>query len=177
MWYRKREWGFRLALFFSAATAAGAFGGLLARGIMEMNGVGGKAGWAWIFILEGLLTLVIAIAAYFYMTDYPAKAKFLTPEERKETTRRLTEDRTALADEYSTKFMWHAFKDWKIWVNVLITLGYVVFCFQYCGRYLTCGAIGTIRTYIVFPFSFRPSSEPLGMRMKRHSSCPCLLMW
>lgn len=48
-----------MAIFFSAATAAGAFGGLLARGINEMHGVGGKAGWAWIFILEGLLTFFI----------------------------------------------------------------------------------------------------------------------
>lgn len=48
-----------MAIFFSAATAAGAFGGLLARGFMEMEGVGGKGGWAWIFILEGLLTLII----------------------------------------------------------------------------------------------------------------------
>lgn len=45
-----------MAIFFSAATAAGAFGGLLARGIVEMDGVGGKPGWAWIFILEGLIT-------------------------------------------------------------------------------------------------------------------------
>lgn len=50
-----------MAIFFSAATAAGAFGGLLARGIMEMSGVGGKGGWAWIFILEGLLTLVVGV--------------------------------------------------------------------------------------------------------------------
>lgn len=48
-----------MAIFFSAATAAGAFGGLLARGIVEMDGVGGKPGWAWIFILEGLATLVV----------------------------------------------------------------------------------------------------------------------
>jgi len=44
-----------MAIFFSAATAAGAFGGLLARGIAEMKGIGklhGKpiAGWAWIFV-------------------------------------------------------------------------------------------------------------------------------
>lgn len=56
-WYKRHECGFRLAIFFSAATSAGAFGGLLARGISEMSGVGGKPGWAWIFILEGLLTL------------------------------------------------------------------------------------------------------------------------
>ena len=48
-----------MAIFFSAATAAGAFGGLLARGIAEMQGVGGKDGWAWIFILEGLVTFIV----------------------------------------------------------------------------------------------------------------------
>lgn len=48
-----------MALFFSAATAAGAFGGLLARGIMEMRGVAGLSGWQWIFILEGILTFLV----------------------------------------------------------------------------------------------------------------------
>jgi MFS family permease len=48
-----------MAIFFSAATAAGAFGGLLARGIVEMDGLGGRAGWAWIFIIEGLITFVV----------------------------------------------------------------------------------------------------------------------
>ena len=38
MWYRRHECGLRMAIFFSAATAAGAFGGLLARGIAEMDG-------------------------------------------------------------------------------------------------------------------------------------------
>lgn len=58
-WYRRHECGFRMAIFFSAATAAGAFGGLLARGITEMDGLGGLDGWAWIFILEGLLTFIV----------------------------------------------------------------------------------------------------------------------
>lgn len=48
-----------MAIFFSAATAAGAFGGLLARGIMEMRGVAGLSGWQWIFILEGILTFFV----------------------------------------------------------------------------------------------------------------------
>jgi MFS family permease len=71
MWYRRHECGFRMALFFSAATAAGAFGGLLARGISEMRGVGGRSGWAWIFILEGLITLLVASVAYWAINDYP----------------------------------------------------------------------------------------------------------
>jgi len=48
-----------MAIFFSAATAAGAFGGLLARGITEMDGLGGLNGWAWIFIIEGLITFAV----------------------------------------------------------------------------------------------------------------------
>ena len=61
-----------MALFFSAATLAGAFGGILARGIAEMSGVGGKSAWAWIFILEGLLSILVSFTAYWAINDYPA---------------------------------------------------------------------------------------------------------
>jgi sugar phosphate permease len=122
-WYRRHECGLRLAIFFSAATAAGAFGGLLARGIVEMNGLGGLPGWAWIFILEGLLTFVVAVVAFFYMNDYPQTAKFLNEDEKREISLRLEDDRGSLADEYSSKFFVHAIKDWKIWVHMFITIG------------------------------------------------------
>lgn len=48
VWYPRHETGLRIAIFFSATTTAGAFGELLARGISEMAGVGGKGGWAWV---------------------------------------------------------------------------------------------------------------------------------
>ena len=57
------------------------------------------------------------------MQDYPDTAKFLTPSERTEIQRRLKEDRNALADEYNSKYFWHALKDWKIWVHMFITIG------------------------------------------------------
>ena len=59
MWYQRHECGLRMALFFSAATAAGAFGGLLARAIAELDGARGLGGWAWIFIIEGAITVTI----------------------------------------------------------------------------------------------------------------------
>jgi MFS family permease len=71
LWYRRHECGFRMAIFFSAATLAGAFGGLLARAISNMKGVGGKPGWAWIFILEGLATIIVAFFAKFLINDSP----------------------------------------------------------------------------------------------------------
>ncbi len=71
LWYRRHECGYRMAIFFSAATLAGAFGGLLARGISELNTKGGKPGWAWIFILEGAVTIVVAFFAKFFINDSP----------------------------------------------------------------------------------------------------------
>ncbi|KAF8544935.1 major facilitator superfamily domain-containing protein [Trichophaea hybrida] len=123
LWYRRHECGLRMAIFFSAATLAGAFGGLLARGISEMKGIGGKPGWAWIFILEGLVTLIVAVIAYWAINDYPATAKFLSPVEKAEVERRLKEDRRSLADEYHIKYFFDAVKDWKIYVHMLITIG------------------------------------------------------
>ncbi|KAG8803411.1 hypothetical protein FRC17_006182 [Serendipita sp. 399] len=122
-WYRRHECGFRMAIFFSAATAAGAFGGLLARGITEMDGVGNLHGWSWIFIIEGLITFVVAIWAYFQIHDYPSTARFLNQEEKDEIARRLLHDRSHLADEWAFKYVLDAAKDWKIWMHMVITIG------------------------------------------------------
>ena len=51
MWYKRTETHYRVALFFSAASLAGAFGGILAYGIGFMRGTAGLNGWQWIFIL------------------------------------------------------------------------------------------------------------------------------
>ncbi|KAG8839992.1 hypothetical protein FRB91_006635 [Serendipita sp. 411] len=122
-WYRRHECGLRMAIFFSAATAAGAFGGLLARGITELDGKGNLHGWSWIFIIEGLITFVVAIWAYFQIHDFPSTAKFLNQEEKSEVARRLLQDRSGLADEWAFKYVLDAAKDWKIWVHMFITIG------------------------------------------------------
>ena len=137
MWYRRHECGFRMAIFFSAATAAGAFGGLLARGITEMDGLGGLDGWAWIFILEGLLTVVCAVASFWILEDFPDTAKFLTETERTSQTthnkvpsfntqpsegvwvvRRLQSDMkfSAGGESFKLKYVWQSLSDWKTWV-------------------------------------------------------------
>jgi len=54
LWYRRQDVAKRIAIFFSAATIAGAFGGILAFGIEKMEGIGGLHGWQWIFCLEGI---------------------------------------------------------------------------------------------------------------------------
>jgi MFS family permease len=89
MWYKRSEHALRIAIFFSMATFAGAFGGLLAYGIGFMKNIGGyENGWHWIFILgktsfilinclEGLLTVVVSTIAPLFIRDVPPFKKIL----------------------------------------------------------------------------------------------------
>ncbi|BEJ15846.1 hypothetical protein CspHIS471_0504510 [Cutaneotrichosporon sp. HIS471] len=122
-WYRRHEIALRIALFFSAATAAGAFGGLLARLINFMDGISGFEGWRWIFILEGIATIVVATASFWTMYDYPDTAKFLTEAERRHTVERLHLDNDGCSYEFKMKFVWDAFLDWKVWLNAIMFHG------------------------------------------------------
>ncbi|KAI1310479.1 major facilitator superfamily domain-containing protein [Xylaria venustula] len=136
MWYCRREIQLRQAMFFSAASIAGAFSGLLAYAIAKLDGLGGLEGWRWIFILEGIATVLIAVAAFFLLYDFPETATFLTEEERAFVIFRLkyqghsedTEEncvQVSQAEEFEWKYVWAAFKDWQIWVNIFVYWGIV----------------------------------------------------
>jgi MFS family permease len=133
MWYQRQEMQFRQALFFSAASIAGALSGLLAYAISNMDGVGGLAGWRWIFILEGIATVVIAALPFFMLHDFPETASFLSKEERTFVVFRLKyqgqvegkEDgqRVAQAEEFRWSYVRDAFLDWQVWVNIWVYWG------------------------------------------------------
>ncbi|KAK3325105.1 major facilitator superfamily domain-containing protein [Apodospora peruviana] len=117
MWYKRRERQYRISLFFGAAALAGSFGGILAFGIGHMKGVVWENGWHWIFILEGLATIVVAVAAYWFIHNYPDTASFLSDKERKFIRARLASDSDATHDE---SFTWgnvvKALRDPKCWL-------------------------------------------------------------
>ena len=58
-----------------------------------MDGIGGKPGWAWIFIIEGLATMFVGMFCWWMVFDWPETARFLSQEERVRVRRRLILDR------------------------------------------------------------------------------------
>ncbi|KAL4072328.1 MFS nicotinic acid transporter Tna1 [Scleroderma citrinum] len=125
MWYPKYKLMYRIALFTGAAAAAGAFSGLLAYGIGFMNKLGGLQGWSWIFIIEGLITMLIGFIGILVLVDYPSTAIFLTTEER----RFVEEQRTLNIDDEEEgtvlQRVLSAGADWQVW-----TLGFVLMSFM-----------------------------------------------
>ncbi|KAK0751833.1 major facilitator superfamily domain-containing protein [Schizothecium vesticola] len=124
-WYKRSEFGVRAAIFFSAAALSGSFGGLLAAAIELMDGAGGRAGWAWIFILEGLFTVLVGFASFWMVHDFPDEATFLTEQDRARVLRRLKLDQQASAEHESFKmsYLWDAMRDWKMWLGMAIYMG------------------------------------------------------
>ncbi|CAL1707479.1 unnamed protein product [Somion occarium] len=103
--YTREELSLRVALFFSSASLSGAFSGLLAAAIQNMHGVGGKPGWAWIFILEGLFTVLVGVVAFFLVPSTLQDSKFLTQRQKDIIMVRLARDRPAVnvVEEFSVK--------------------------------------------------------------------------
>ncbi|PGH19645.1 hypothetical protein AJ80_03800 [Polytolypa hystricis UAMH7299] len=124
-WYKRSEFGIRMAIFFSAAAVAGSFGGLLAAAIAKMDGIGGKPGWAWIFILEGIATGFIGVASFWTVHDFPNEATFLSEDDRKRVIRRLVADQQSSAEdeEFQMLYFWQSIKDWKTWTSAVIYMG------------------------------------------------------
>lgn len=69
--YKSRELSVRLAWFWSTLNIARVISSLLAAGILNMRGIGGKAGWFWLFLIEGLLTFVLGLMSYCYLPAAP----------------------------------------------------------------------------------------------------------
>ncbi|KAK3720122.1 hypothetical protein LTR37_003945 [Vermiconidia calcicola] len=129
MWYAPQDLGLRQGMFFSAAALAGSFSGLLAYALAQMDGVGGLAGWRWIFIIEGIVTVVIGVAAFFLITDSPDKAKWLTADQRAWATHRVQtrgeewngqKAEEIDSDGFKWKYVGRAFTDWQIWLGILV---------------------------------------------------------
>ncbi|KAJ5129983.1 uncharacterized protein N7515_006022 [Penicillium bovifimosum] len=97
-WYRRSELAFHLALFIVMAPLAGAFGGLLASGILKLDHFGSLRTWRMIFAIEGIVTIGIAVIGFFTVTDRPQTAKWLTQEEKDLAVARVKSERLAATE-------------------------------------------------------------------------------
>lgn len=81
-YYQREEQALRISYLFVSAALSGSFGGLFAYALIKMDGIQGIAGWRWLFIIEGVASVGVAIFVYFIMADDFENARFLNEEDK-----------------------------------------------------------------------------------------------
>ena len=81
MFYTRKQIAFRTAILYSGSQLGNAFGTLFAIAITQLDGTHGLAGWRWLFLIEGILTVGLAIVFACYLPNSPQKVKWLSQQE------------------------------------------------------------------------------------------------
>ncbi|RGP67116.1 hypothetical protein FSPOR_6172 [Fusarium sporotrichioides] len=123
-WYKPEERSVRVATILASATLAGAFGGAIAYGVGHMNQVHGLSGWRWLFILEGIPSVLSSFLVWFCLPDFPESASWLSAEEKDIAAYRLAEQGS---HGDSKSMTWEDAKstilEWRLWCHYLIYFG------------------------------------------------------
>ena len=91
-----------MGIFYACGAAAGVLGGPLSGNLLLLNGWHGLAGWQWIFLIEGVPAMMLAIACPFVLRDRVSDAHFLTLEERSWLEQRLEQENRQTATQTLT---------------------------------------------------------------------------
>lgn len=116
--YKRHELGFRCGIFLSAAPLATTFAGALAYGIT--SGHPSIANWRLLFLIEGIPSILLAFAAFFFLPDSPDTARFLNEEDRQVTRARAIQqtgtEGAARVGHVNFREVFAALADIKTWI-------------------------------------------------------------
>lgn len=89
-WYPRTERARMIALFATGAIVAGVVGSPISGALLEMHGIGGLAGWQWLFLLEGLPAVVLGFVVLLLLPNRPDDARWLSGAEKRWINQRVT---------------------------------------------------------------------------------------
>jgi ACS family tartrate transporter-like MFS transporter len=92
-WFPSEFRGRALSSFYSIGPLALLIGGPASSAVLSLDGHLAMAGWEWLFIIEALPTVLLAVLVYFVLPDHPAQARWLSVEERQAIDARLSIER------------------------------------------------------------------------------------
>lgn len=123
-WYHPLSLQSRMGIFYGMGQLSGAFGGLFAYAISYMEGVGGFRSWRWIFLLEGIATVILAVGLYFVLPNRVDQCKWLNQEEKDAiwaNRARGTED-DPLARKFEWRYLTECLTDYKVLIPTWLAM-------------------------------------------------------
>lgn len=94
LWFSQRHRVKMVGIIYVAPCVAIFIGSTMGGGLMQLHGLGGLRGWQWMFLIEGVVTMLVGIVVWFALPGRPADAKWLTQEEAAELSARAVANDT-----------------------------------------------------------------------------------
>ncbi|KAJ0160530.1 Pantothenate transporter liz1 [Colletotrichum tanaceti] len=125
-WYRRDELAKRSCIFHSSGAIGSMFSGYLMAAVYNLDGVHGWKGWQWLFVMDGVISLPIAIAGFFFLPDVPeiTRAWWLTGDDVALAQRRMRLEGRANRQPYTRAKVKKILTSWHIYA---LTLLYIFF--------------------------------------------------
>ena len=166
-WFRAKERGRAYSLFLISMPLAGLIGSPFSTWIMDNISWFSLSGWRWMFIISGILTVVLGIVCFYYLTDRPRDAKWLSSEERNWIEKELEKEISMQKEEKTPKFA--LLKKPKIWS----------FIFTYFAVSTSVYAFSFWMPTIIDSFSGKLSNTTIGFIAMIPSllAIPTMVIW
>jgi MFS family permease len=143
-WFPRQYRGRMMAIFTTGIPIALVIGTPLSGLLLNLEGALGLAGWQWLFIIEGIPAIVLAVLIFLYLPRSPEKATFLNADERQWLTSTLERERAEFAGGEKHQSVW----------RMLVNPRILVFAIAYYGLTNLNGAISTFLPQILGPLGF-----------------------
>lgn len=118
-WYPHRERAGTIALFALGGVLAGVVGSPISGAILGMDGIGGLAGWQWLFLIEALPAVLLGVVVWMILPNGPADAPWLAPSEKVWVQARLDADAAAVTTHQHHSLR-DAFTCGRVWLFCLL---------------------------------------------------------
>jgi ACS family tartrate transporter-like MFS transporter len=125
-WFPAAERARAVALFMTATAMAGVVGGPLSGALLEMDGIGGLAGWQWLFLIEGLPAVALGFVVLRVLCDRPEQAQWLEPHERSWLVARLAAERETVATSHRNIELRRAIAEPRVWSLVVLYFALII---------------------------------------------------
>jgi ACS family tartrate transporter-like MFS transporter len=119
-WFPAAERARAVSRFMMAIPVAGVFGGILAGGLLGLNGKLGLAGWQWLFLMEGLPSVILGIVVWFVLPDCPGDAAWLDDQQRAILKAKLEAEVAAVETRHGRKSVRQALLHPLLWQLALL---------------------------------------------------------
>ncbi|KAJ5907464.1 hypothetical protein N7495_000146 [Penicillium taxi] len=121
-WYGPRELSKRVAIFEQSSSIASMFSGYIQAGLYKsMNGARGLAGWRWLFIIDGVISIPVALAGLCMIPDLPhtTRAFYWSKAEKEYGVERIEKIGRSAPRPFTLKGFWAAMTNWRLWAFLL----------------------------------------------------------